>query len=197
MIRPMLRRYLPPLDSYLGDATTMDEAAFLARYRWPVLVTPEPTPDLLSKLKRPETVVEEVGDETQLDLMAPGMAGASLDALCLELRPLDAQRNRIRIGRSPNSDVVLIDQSISRAHADILWDAPSERAVLIDLETKNGTSVDQRRIDPRQETILVAGCLITFGSLVTRYYSPKAFRTWLAAGAPRSGASPAKWPGIV
>lgn len=191
----MLRRYLPPLDSYLGDATTMDESAFLSRYRWPVLVTPEPTQDLLSKLKRPETVVDEIGDDTLLDVMNPGMAGASLDALCLVLRPLDAQRQRIRIGRSPNSDVVLIDHSISRAHADLLWDPASERAVLIDLDTKNGTSVDQRTLEPRKETILVSGSLVTFGSLVTRYYSPKGFRTWLVAGAPRSGASPAKWPG--
>lgn len=190
----MLRRTLAPLDSYLGDAAILDEAAFIARYAWPMFVAPEPPPELKSRLQRPETVLDEIGDETTIDLMAPGMAAASLEALCLEVRPINPGQSRMRIGRSPSSDVVLIDQSVSRAHAEISWEPSTERAVLMDLDTKNGTTVDQRKLAPRQEAILVPGCTISFGSLVVRYYSPRTFRTWIASGAPRSGASPSKWP---
>ena len=190
----MLRRDLAPLDSYLADAMQLDEAAFVDRYPWPVLVTPEPSPDLMRKLKRADTVVQQI-TLSEMDPMAPGMVGASLDALCLQVRPLDPGRTRMRIGRAPSADVVLIDESISRVHAELTWDRGIERAMLIDLETKNGTFVDQRRLSPGKETTLVPGCVVAFGGLATRYYSPRTFRAWLATGAPRSGASPCKWPG--
>ncbi len=195
----MLRRDLAPLDSYLADAMSMDVAAFCDRYPWPVLVTPEPSPDLMRRLRRPETVVQEVTMSTQdLDPMAPGMVGASLDALCLLVRPLDPGRTRMRIGRAPSADVILIDESISRTHAELEWDRPAERALLTDLGTKNGTVVDHRRLAPRQSVLLVPGSVVMFGSLATRFYSPRTFRAWLATGAPRSGASPGKWPtGLV
>jgi hypothetical protein len=191
----VLRRDLAPLDSYLADAMSLDEHAFADRYCWPVLVTPEPSPDLMRKLRRPDTVVQDQVTLTEMDPMAPGMVGASLDALCLVIRPLDPGRTRMRIGRAPSADVVLIDESISRVHAELSWDPAVERALLMDMDTKNGTFVDQRRLDPKKETLLVPGCVVSFGSLATRYYSPRTFRAWLATGAPRSGASPAKWPG--
>ena|SRR5688572_5328214 len=191
----MLRRDLAPLDSYLADAMSLDEDGFMDRYPWPVLVTPEPSPDLMRKLKRPDTVIQDQVTLPDMDPMAPGMVGASLDALCLLVRPLDRGRTRMRIGRAPSNDVVLIDESISRFHAELEWDATIERATLMDLDTKNGTFVDQKRLAPRTETFLVPGCLVSFGGLSTRYYSPRTFRAWLATGAPRSGASPAKWPG--
>jgi hypothetical protein len=191
----MLRRDLPPLDAYLADATSLDDAAFVDRHPWPVLVTPEPSPDVLSKIRRPDTVVSDDITMPQVDPMAPGMVGASLDALCLELRPLDRTQSRILIGRSPGTDIVLIDESVSRHHAELRWDRATERGTLCDLETKNGTFVDQKRLDPRREVSLAAGTVIAFGALVTRYYPPRAFRAWLATGAPRSGASPGKWPG--
>jgi hypothetical protein len=191
----VLRRDLAPLDSYLADAMSLDEDAFADRYAWPVLVTPEPSPDLMRKLRRPDTVIQDQVTLTETDPMAPGMVGASLDALCLLVRPLDPGRTRMRIGRAPSADVVLIDESISRVHAELSWDPALERATLMDMDTKNGTFVDQRRLDPKKETLLVPGCVVSFGSLATRYYSPRTFRAWLATGAPRSGASPAKWPG--
>jgi hypothetical protein len=191
----VLRRDLAPLDSYLADAMSLDEDAFTARYAWPVLVTPPPSPDLMRKLRRPDTVVQDQVTLPEIDPMAPGMVGASLDALCLLVRPLDPGRTRMRIGRAPGADVVLIDESVSRVHAELTWDETIERATLADLDTKNGTFVDQRRLPPRKETFLVPGCVVSFGGLTTRFYSPRTFRAWLATGAPRSGASPAKWPG--
>jgi hypothetical protein len=194
----MLRRDLAPLDTYLADAMSLDDETFIDRYPWPVLVTPEPTRDLSRKLRRPpDTLIQEAITVADVDPMAPGMVGASLDALCLPVRPLDPGRTRMKIGRAPGADVVLIDESISRQHAELIWDKGTERGILIDLDAKNGTFVDQRRLAPRQETLLMPGCVIGFGGLVTRYYSPRTFRAWLATGAPRSGASPAKWPGAA
>jgi hypothetical protein len=191
----MLRRDLAPLDTYLADATSLEDEAFIDRYPWPVLITPAPSPELRRQLRRrPDTVVQAAPTLEDVDPMAPGMVGACLDALCLLVRPLDPGRTRMKIGRAPNSDVVLIDESVSRQHAELDWDRTAQRSLLKDLGTKNGTYVDQRRLEPDEEAQLMPGCLITFGALVVRYYSPRTFRAWLATGAPRSGASPSKWP---
>src|SRR5687767_12932691 len=107
---------------------SLDDDAFTDRYPWPVLLTPAPSPDLMRKLKRPDTVIQDSITLTELDPMAPGMVGASLDALCLIVRPLDPGRTCMKIGRAPNADVVLIDESISRLHAELTWDKESHTA---------------------------------------------------------------------
>ncbi|MCK6552483.1 FHA domain-containing protein [Myxococcota bacterium] len=192
----MLRKDLPPLDSYLADAMSLDPSEFLARYHWPMLVIPEPNPAVMAKITRPETVIRD--DPTLMassDPTSPRMSGASLDALCLEVRPKPgSSADRITLGRSPEADVVLIDETISRIHAELAWDRERERAMLTDHGGRNGTQVDGLRLPEHGRTVLVPGAVVAFGALVTRYYSPRAFLAWLSTGAPRAGASPGVWP---
>lgn len=189
----MLRPDLAPLDAYLGDAASLTEAEFLVRYPWPVLVIHEPSADVLSRIRRPETVIQEISVKTMtfdVDLSHPRV-GASLDALCLMARPRrGVASNRVSMGRSPDADVVLLDESVSRFHAEISWGASKERCVLTDLGAKNGTFVDGVRLSAHVRAELFPGSAVTFGSLSARFYSPSGFFAWLEVGAPRSGAAP-------
>lgn len=192
----MLRPDLAPLDAYLGDAASLPEAEFLARYPWPVLVVPEPTADIRNKMRRPETVIQDaasVAPTAEIDLAV--LAGASLDALCLLARPKRGPAsNRVSVGRSPDADVVLLDESVSRFHAELSWGADKEHCVFTDLGAKNGTWLDGVRLTAHVRAELFPGSVITFGSVKARFYTPSAFLAWLSAGAPRSGASPGDWP---
>lgn len=193
----MLRPDLAPLDAYLGDAASLSDEAFLARYPWPVLVIPEPSPDVLSRIRRPETVIQDAGSHTLTSEIAlgPSMTGASLDALCLMARPKRGPAsNRVSIGRSPDADVVLLDESVSRFHAELSWGASKENCVLTDLGAKNRTWLDEVQLAPHVRAELFPGAAVTFGSLGIRFYSPSAFLSWVNLGAPRSGAAPASWP---
>jgi hypothetical protein len=191
----MLRKDLPPLDSYLADATMLERGAFLARYCWPVLVIPEPDPKIMAKLMRPETIIST--DDTLMfpDPSSARMSGASLDALVLEVRPKDgSSKEKMTMGRAPEADVVLIDETISRLHAQLAWDPVKERASLTDLGGRNGTTVDGTRLAVRGQSVLIPGAVVMFGGLGTRFYSPRAFFEWLSTGAPRAGAAPGHWP---
>ena len=192
----MLRPDLAPLDAYLGDAASLSASDFLARYPWPVLVVPEPTEDVRGKMRRPETVIHEassVAPTLEVDLRV--LSGASLDALALLARPKRGlASNRVSIGRSPDADVVLLDESVSRFHAELSWGADKDRCVLTDLGAKNGTFMDGVRLTSHVRVELYSGAVITFGSVKARFYAPSAFLSWLSAGAPRSGASPGEWP---
>ncbi len=50
------------------------------------------------------------------------------------------------IGRNPTTDVTLLDESISREHAIILYDAGSDGFSIEDLQSTNSTKVNGKRI---------------------------------------------------
>lgn len=190
----------PPLDAYLGDAATLGEVEFVRRYPWPVWVVPAPRTELSSQFGRLETVVRRAAlPARDLDgrsgSVGGAAGGASLDALVLLARPVGGSpSNRLCVGRSPDADVVLRHESVSRFHADLAWTPGVDRAVLTDLGARNGTFVDDVRLSPNGRVDLYPGALVRFGSLLTRFYAPRAFFQWLEAGAPRSGAAPENWP---
>jgi hypothetical protein len=64
-------------------------------------------------------------------------------------------------GREPNNTIVLVDAAVSLRQAIIEWDATHKQFVLHDLESKNGTFVNQRRIDRHE---LKNGDLIQMGN---------------------------------
>lgn len=194
----MLRKNLPPLDFFLADAVSLSVDAFARRYIWPFLLIPEPDPDVLAQIRRPNTVAFDEDDPTMQisvpDPSSPAMSGASLDTLCLELRPKNPSSSQITFGRSPDADVVLLDGTISRLHATLTWDRSREHTILRDLAGRNGTQVDDAAVAPGTEVPLFPGALVVFGKLITRYHSPRSFQSWLSTGAPRISASPKVWP---
>lgn len=68
-----------------------------------------------------------------------------------------------RIGRSEDSDVFLVDPSVSRNHAVVEFEAGA--AVVRDLDSTNGTFVNGERVKTRR---LSSGDVITFGNTQLR-----------------------------
>jgi len=68
------------------------------------------------------------------------------------------------IGRSMHSDIKLTDTGISREHAAIMWDG--ENYVLEDLQSTNGTKVNDKRIRSVElqadDEIQIGRTLLTF-----------------------------------
>lgn len=50
------------------------------------------------------------------------------------------------IGRNPSTDITLLDEGISREHAIILFDEEESHYVIEDLQSTNGTKVNEKRI---------------------------------------------------
>ena len=70
---------------------------------------------------------------------------------------------RMRVGRAPDSEVLLDAAEISRRHADLVW--RSGTWVAHDLGSRNGTRVNGRQIVRSQ---LRPGDLVTFAQLTLR-----------------------------
>ena len=49
------------------------------------------------------------------------------------------------IGRNPTTDITLLDESISREHAIILFDAATQSYAIEDLQSTNSTKVNGKR----------------------------------------------------
>ncbi len=71
---------------------------------------------------------------------------------------------RTTIGRHPDSDIVISDESASRLHAEILASPDSNTLVIHDLESTNGTFVNRERLF--QPCVLRPGDQIRIGQFV-------------------------------
>ena len=56
------------------------------------------------------------------------------------------QRDETLIGRNPNTDITLLDESISREHAIVAWDEGRGVYTLEDLQSTNGSKVNGKRV---------------------------------------------------
>ena len=70
------------------------------------------------------------------------------------------------LGRSPENDIVIVDDSVSRRHAVI--DCQPDRLVLRDLDSKNGTFVNQVRLT--RPHLLKSGDQIHIGQRLVRLF---------------------------
>ncbi len=75
------------------------------------------------------------------------------------------------IGRNPTTDITLLDESISREHAIIAWDAESGAFTIEDLQSTNGTRVNGKRV---RSSPLADGDAIQVGHTRFRFLVPEA-----------------------
>lgn len=71
---------------------------------------------------------------------------------------------RVRIGRSEEGEIVLVDPSVSRTHAVV--EADSRGAIVRDLDSTNGTYLNGRRIESEP---LRDGDELRFGNTIMRF----------------------------
>lgn len=84
-----------------------------------------------------------------------------------ETKDFDIGERSITIGRSPDADIILLDDKVSRVHCGIrLWDG---EFYIKDLKSKNGTFVNGRRVDVSKlkasDVIKVGSYTFTFEQL--------------------------------
>jgi len=76
------------------------------------------------------------------------------------------------IGRAESADLLIRDPSISAHHAEIRIDE-SGSATLRDLGSKNGTKINNARVEVAKAYAIDCGDLLTFGRLSLQFYRPK------------------------
>lgn len=103
------------------------------------------------------------------------LLGASAPRLLVERGPevgssrtLGAPESRLRIGRGDEADWVILDEDLSRVHAELVrtWDG----VVVRDLGSKNGTRVDGARLPAGAEGVpLCDGAVLDLGGVRLRF----------------------------
>jgi pSer/pThr/pTyr-binding forkhead associated (FHA) protein len=82
-------------------------------------------------------------------------------------KDFDLGERSITIGRSPDADIILLDEKVSRVHCGIrLWDG---EFYIKDLKSKNGTFVNGRRVEVSK---LKASDVIKVGSYTFTFDQP-------------------------
>ncbi len=82
-------------------------------------------------------------------------------------KEFDIGERSITIGRSPDADIILLDDKVSRVHCGIrLWDG---EFYIKDLKSKNGTFVNGRRVEVAK---LKASDVIKVGSYTFTFEQP-------------------------
>ena len=94
--------------------------------------------------------------------------GGDVEIYPLVKKPGAAFPDMITVGRTANNDVVLADVTVSRFHAffrerDGAW-------IVCDAGSKNGTRVDQARLEARKEVPVQAGSRVRVGDVEAAFY---------------------------
>ena len=82
---------------------------------------------------------------------------------------LDSGNQQLVIGRSSKCDVVINDYSISKSHAQIAHDAHLKRTMVTDLGSRNGTFMDEHRLEKGRPTLIRSGDEVRLGRLSFAY----------------------------
>ena len=162
----------------IGDGVTLE----LGNYR--VRVAPAPKGTAPSPPQRTESLAREL----MRSLLGDG-AAPTLELLtgpgAPSRRALPPPESTLVIGRGDEADWIILDEDLSRVHAEIRrgWDGTR----ILDRASKNGTTLDGTRIT---DAPLHDGATIALGKVVFRFHDPADRRlrpaspAWPAAPAP-------------
>jgi hypothetical protein len=81
-----------------------------------------------------------------------------------EVLELDTPRNSVTVGRSPNSDLVIPHNSVSRTHCRIET-SPKGIFLITDLDSTYGTYIDDDRLTPNSAASMLSVSQLTIGLL--------------------------------
>ncbi|RME04022.1 MAG: FHA domain-containing protein [Planctomycetota bacterium] len=81
----------------------------------------------------------------------------------------------ITLGRASSNDIVIQDGSISKVHAYFGWDSRQQRRTICDLNSTNGTYLNQEKLIPNLAYLLKTGDQLILGRLSLTYYTPRSF----------------------
>ncbi len=99
-------------------------------------------------------IAKEIIESRSPSANLPALIGISNDVIGQQYV---LNKNKIAIGRRPNSDIVLTDASVSSMHAQIIKDG--ENWKVLNLLSSNGTFVNSEKI---AEKVIIEGDMIGF-----------------------------------
>jgi hypothetical protein len=169
------------LGHYLGMCGEMPHELFAITFPGGFFV--EKTQRLLDKDVIFQFSTKCFDDQELFNQLKEGLAQPdALEARVIELqkRKSSAVADAITVGRSPQNDIVLYNRLISKNHAQ-LFISPGERAChLLDLDSTNGTFLNENKLNPHERYKLADGDEISFGPQAkVVYFSPKTFHEFL------------------
>lgn len=94
----------------------------------------------------------------------------------------------VTIGHAENNDIVLRHPDVSRFHAFI--QLLKGKNHIVDAGSRNGTTVDERRLEPSKPWPLPAKVTLGFGAHEVTYVEPAAFGSWYADYTARTKSAP-------
>ena len=127
-----------------------------------VLIQRPPAPVYLQIAKvlgRGDTV--GMAHESRMVQELPSIA-AAFGSMHLFKLPGLLEGKQFVIGREPEGALVIHEPSVSGRHAHLSWNTKQQACLLQDLDSRNGTFLNGRRID-RGEAVLADGDAINFG----------------------------------
>lgn len=151
-----------------GDGGTLAEVTIFELGTYHIRVTTSPADVPATSSQRTESIARELvramlgaGAAPTFEIERGPSAGST--------RPLAPPESRLVIGRGDEADWVILDEDLSRAHAEVRrgWDG----VTIHDRGSKNGTHVDGTRIE-LGGTELHDGATITLGNVTLRFRDP-------------------------
>lgn len=82
----------------------------------------------------------------------------------------------VYIGRSRQCDVRVVNDSVSKSHASIVFDRSTGGYFLVDENSRNGTFVNSEPVEPGVKTPLWSGAYVSFGDAVFVFIDPPTLR---------------------
>jgi eukaryotic-like serine/threonine-protein kinase len=73
------------------------------------------------------------------------------------------------IGRTNGNDLIISGRTVSRRHAKLWFDGASGHWYLADIQSANGTFVNQMRLQPNQAVALNDGDILNFGDEIVLF----------------------------
>ncbi|MFZ5470840.1 MAG: FHA domain-containing protein [Myxococcota bacterium] len=128
--------------------------------------------ELAKLLRRGDTVA--MAHELRLPQEILSMLQAFENLLVLPLNTLE-KKGELVVGRADDCDVVIHEPSVSSRHAMLKWKQESQQCALIDLDSRNGTFLNARRL-PARESYLADGDAISFGDAQFLFFRAEALQ---------------------
>jgi len=155
------------LKDYIKYRKELSLEEFIKKYPDPVLVP-------IGYLSAAEIRASKE-DSTALLLLnyKPGHESGKSHPLAGKVMILSSKKDKIYIGRSPNNDIVIPDQTVSSNHAVIGF--LGGQVAIIDLGSKNGTFVNLEQLEPEQYVPLEDEDIISFGRYSFQFFTAKGF----------------------
>jgi len=122
-------------------------------------------------------IIEEVsalGDKNFAEKHQNVLDGGAF-LVVIEKHAKNAWTEWVSVGRTTNNDIVLVHSSVSKLHARIRVEEPPlgsetpNQYWLTDLDSKNGTRVNNQVLTPREDYLLNVSDIIEFGQVKCRF----------------------------